>query len=93
MKWGLISTSGTYSTFRIAPNGLGMEISVKTGCEIWHLVSPKPGYDFQDSFGGPNSFADSDLKGKNLGDVWDIETVILTDGIQLYVPIFVSYCS
>jgi hypothetical protein len=82
MKFGLASTEGTFCHLHMNSNGHGTYINIDTGVKIWHTITPKPGKSFAEAFGCIDPFKDYDVKQLNSQD-WDIETIILQDGMRL----------
>jgi hypothetical protein len=90
MKFGLASTAGTFSRLHMDPNGQGTYINVNVGTKIWHTLTPKPQKSFAEAFGSIDPFKDFDVEMPNTW-YWDIETVVLQDGMRLYVTLFLKF--
>lgn len=82
--------AGTFSRLHMDSNGHGTHINVNAGVKIWHVLTPKPGKSFTKAFGCIDPFKDYDVELLN-SEHWDIETVILQDGMRLYVIVFVIF--
>ena len=82
MKWDLALTAEIFSCLHMDSNGHGTYVNVNVGTKIWYTLTPKPGKPFNKAFVSIDPFKNYHPDRPN-SFYWDIETVVLQDGMWL----------
>lgn len=89
MYWALAATDHSFHFFHIDTDGLGTLIAPKTGKKHWILARPKAGR----SFAQTDIYVDGKYAIDEMNmDIWDVEAILLTPGMCLYVTIVPFSC-